>query len=268
MENKVFAGRSLREMRFNPDFWDSLSPWQQQGICFALIKYGGGIVQMSGSIAGDTHARNRFGNYMRARTKPVNPKSPRQVAARIAMMFLAEQWRESPMTDAYRTAWQTYANSVNWNNKLGEVVTLTGFNMFIRSNAVNIICDKALNYNGPTDLGLPAGDPAFSIAISAATGMTVTFDDQMDWCSEDGAYLVIEHGLPQNPTRNFFAGPWRFNGALGGSSVAPPTSPQGPWVSNCWPEIEGQKWWCRASILRSDGRVSTKFEASPVIVAA
>ena len=39
----------------------------------ALVKYGGGIIQMSGSMAGNTFARNRYGNYMRARTKPVNP---------------------------------------------------------------------------------------------------------------------------------------------------------------------------------------------------
>ncbi|GAH50296.1 unnamed protein product, partial [marine sediment metagenome] len=44
----------------------------------ALVKLGGGIVQISGSIAGNTFARNRFGNYMRSRTKPVNPNSTRQ----------------------------------------------------------------------------------------------------------------------------------------------------------------------------------------------
>ena len=59
----------------------------------ALIKYGGGIVDMSGSIAGNTHARNRFGNYMRARTKPVNPNSDRQVAIRAIVSYLAEFWQ-------------------------------------------------------------------------------------------------------------------------------------------------------------------------------
>ncbi|GAH13494.1 unnamed protein product, partial [marine sediment metagenome] len=48
----------------------------------SLVKYGGGIVQMSGSIAGNTFARNRYGNYVRARTKPINPNSDRQVVVR------------------------------------------------------------------------------------------------------------------------------------------------------------------------------------------
>jgi len=58
----------------------------------ALIKFGAGIVQMSGSIAGDVHARNRFGNYVRPRTKPVNPHSIRQEAARAVVSYLAEYW--------------------------------------------------------------------------------------------------------------------------------------------------------------------------------
>lgn len=234
----------------------------------ALIKFGGGITEMRGSLAGNVYARNRFGAYSRARTKPVNPNSPRQTGARIIMMYLAEQWRESPMTDAFRLAWEVYANSVNWQNMLGETVHLTGFNMFIRGNAANIINGKALNYAGPTDLGLPAGDPLFQVAISAANGMTVTYDDTMDWADENGAYLMIYHGEPQNPTRNFFGGPWRYSGSLGGVNGAPPPSPQGPWPSNAWTEIEGQKWWVRARIARSDGRLSTYFMADPVIVAA
>lgn len=233
----------------------------------ALVKYGGGIVQMSGSIAGDTHARNRFGNYKRARTKPVNPKSSRQMGARILVMMLAEQWRESPMTDAIRTAWQTYANSVNWQNALGEIVTLTGFNHFIRSNAARITAGGSLVTAAPTDLGLPPGDPTFAVAGSAATQLvSVTFDTGFDWVDEDDAWFSVHMGEPQNITRNFFGGPWRWGGSEEGDSVTPPTSPftfTAPFTL-----VEGQKIWCEAMIIRADARASTKFGAAPVEVAA
>lgn len=236
----------------------------------ALVKYGGGIVQMSGSIAGTTHARNRFGNYARARTKPVNPKSSRQVGARVAMMFLAEQWRESPMTDVIRTAWQTYANSVDWHNKLGEIVTLTGFNMFMRGNAARLRAGLTLVTAGPTDLGLPAGDPLFQISAcsAAAQTFTLTFDDGFDWCSEDGAGIVLFQGEPQNPTRNFFAGPWRFNNCYPGAAGVPAFSPQANMPAHGFTLVEGQKIWWGAQIIRADGRVSTKFECDPVIAVA
>jgi len=236
----------------------------------ALIKFGGGITEMRGSIAGNTYARNRFGAYSRARTKPVNPMSPRQTAARIAIMFLAEQWREAPMTDAKRTAWETYANAVNWQNMLGETVHLTGYNHFIRGNCSRLQCGETFVDDGPAELGLPAGDPLFQVTdLSAALQSgKVTFDDGFDWCSEDDAHLIVDMGLPQNASRNFFGGPWRYwfdgDGAVG----VPAVSPFGPIANLPWPAIEGQKVWFRATILRADARTTTKFLCTPVIVAA
>lgn len=236
----------------------------------ALIKYGGGIVQMSGSIAGQVHARNRFGNYMRARTKPVNPKSPRQVGARVLMMFLAEQWREAPMTDPIRTAWQTYANSVNWLNRLGETVTLTGFNMFMRGNSARMRISGALVTAGPTDLGLPAGDPNMVVSncTEAAQKFDLAFDDTMDWCTEDGGFLAMQQGEPQNPTRNFFNGPWRTCAYISGIDPGGVASPALALPNIGYTITEGQKIWWRAAIIRKDGRVSTKFECDPVIAVA
>jgi len=231
----------------------------------ALVKYGGGIIQMSGSIAGNTHARNRFGNYARARTKPVNPKSARQMGARIAIMYLAEQWRESPMDDAKRIAWQTYAGSVNWQNGLGESVQLTGFNMFIRSNAALLRAGGSLVVDGPAAGGLPPGDPAFAVVANATTQkLTITFDDTFDWCKETGAYLSIEMGQPQHPTRNFFGGPWRWAGAIAGVNTTGVSSPQV--IDPPFTLTPDQKIWCRARIIRADARVSTQFTADPTIV--
>jgi len=232
----------------------------------AQVKYGGGIVQMSGSIAGNTHARNRFGNYVRSRTKPVNPKSARQMGARIIIMFLAEQWRELPMTDAMRLAWETYAASVNWNNKLGESIKLTGFNMFVRGNAALMAAGGTLVTAGPTDLGLPPGDPTFAVAGSEGDAkLSVTFDNTMDWASEVGAFLSVEMGVPQNPTRNFFNGPWRFSAAIAGAA-SPPTSPAE--IDPGFTLTEGQKVWCRAKIIRADARASTPMGADPFLCGA
>lgn len=233
----------------------------------ALIKYGGGIVQMSGSIAGTTHARNRFGNYGRARTKPVDPRSERQMAARSLIQMLCEYWRGSEMDDAKRVAWETYANSVSWYNKLGEAVQLTGFNHFIRSNAARMAVGGDVIAAGPAVLGLPASDPTFATSGSEASGkITVTFDDDLDWCDEDGGFFVLEMGQPKSPTRNFFNGPWRLGGAIAGDSVTPPTSTVD--IDAPFTLTAGQKVWCRAAIIRADGRMSTRFSAAPFLSGA
>lgn len=234
----------------------------------ALLKLGAIATVISGSIAGLTFARNRFGAYVRARTKPVDPGSARQVAARTRVAFLAEQWREAPMTAAFRLAWDVYASGISAVNRIGEDVTLTGFNAFIMGNSVKLLNGSDIVEDGPVVIGLPAQDPLFSVALSEADGITVTFDDVFDWVDEDDAYLSISLGKPQSPSRNFFGGPYRWELGLAGDSITPLTSPEGPTAVTGWTLLEGQKIWVQARILRKDGRVSNIFEAAPVIVAA
>ena len=223
----------------------------------ALIKFGGGVVQMSGSIAGTTFARNRYGNYARARTKPTNPNTAGQQVCRNALSFLTTYWSQT-LTAAQRTAWNLYGTSVAMNNRLGESTFLTGFNHFIRSNSILKRSNRTVVAPGPVLFELPATDPTITITASAATNhITVTFDDTMDWLDEDDAWLHMFCGQPQNAQRNFFAGPWKLWSALAGNSVAPPASPSNtvaPYVL-----AEGQHIWVYGRISRADGRLSVPF---------
>jgi len=232
-----------------------------------LVKYGGGIIQASGSIAGNTFARNRFGNYGRARTKPVNPKSGRQMSVRALMIYLAEQWRMSPMDSTIREAWETYAESVNWQNKLGEVVKLTGYNHFMRSNAARMAYGLELVTAAPTDLGLPNADPAFVVTASETDKkLTIDFTVGLAWCLEDTGCLAVQMGRPQNPTRNFFGGPYRFADKIVGEDPGPLVT--GEEIDPPFTLVEGQKIWCQARIVRADGRVSTEFGCDPFLCGA
>lgn len=229
----------------------------------ALVKYGGGVTQMSGSIGGDTHARNRSGNYVRARTKPVNPNTALQQRARAAVAVLVERWAET-LTGVQRIAWNLYASSVNMKNRLGEAIKLSGFNHYVRSNSFLAQYALTLIDAGPTTFSLPDKDPTISIAGSAGTQrFTTTFDDGLDWCSEDNAYLTALMGQPQNAQRNFFAGPWKGIRYLSGNSGAPLASPLE--LVPLHVITEGQRTWVQFRVYRADGRVSETFEANCVV---
>lgn len=228
----------------------------------ALVKFGGGITAMSGSIAGNTFARNRSGNYVRSRTKPVNPKSDIQVKARSVVAFLAEYWRDT-LTIAQRTAWNLYGASVAMKNALGETIYLSGYNQFIRSNAMRKFQLHAIVDDGPTDFSLPEKDAILTFdADESPQKLTFTLDLNMDWLSETIAFMHIRQGVPQNGTRNFFAGPWHNLGLILGSS-SPWTTPV-PFTPH-YPLAEGQKCWCIFRIYRIDGRVSEPWIVSAIV---
>lgn len=223
----------------------------------ALVKYGGGIIQMSGSLAGNTFARNRFGNYVRAKTKPVNPNTARQVAVRAAMAFVTARWSQD-LTATQRTAWNLYASNVNMKNKLGETIHLSGFNHYVRSNSFLKTFNQTLVDDGPVIFELPAQDPAFAITASEGSQqITVNFNDTMDWDNETGGYLMYYQGKPQNAQRNFFGGPWKFLSFTAGVTAAPVATPVVE--AAVFAMAEGQRQWVRARILRADGRLSEEF---------
>lgn len=251
------------EHEINPHIHHLMPSHMMQTLCFALVKFGGGVVQMSGSIAGDTFARNRYGNYVRARTKPINPNTNRQVEVRAALSLLTEHWADI-LTANQREAWGDYAAAVAMKNRLGESIKLSGFNHFIRSNHLRITTSGPWIPAGPVVNELPGADPTFAITASATTQLiTITFDDVMAWANEVGGRMFIFGGKPQNTQRNFFAGPWRGGGFFAGQVGAAPASPLP--VGTFYQLAQGQRLWVYARISRADTRLSEKFYADCII---
>lgn len=210
--------------------------------------------QRSGSIGGATWSRNRYGQYLRNRAVPVNPNTDRQVAVRNAMQTLTILWQNT-LTQAQRDAWDTYGANVNWKNALGQTVTLTGLNHYVRSNTQLVVEGLSRIDAAPTIFNLAAAETALVVTASEATqSLSLAFDDTQDWCDEDGAAQWFFQGIPVNAAIKFFGGPYRRCQRVDGSSTSPPTSPVSATAQ--WPIAEGQRIWVRSRILRADGRLS------------
>jgi hypothetical protein len=134
----------------------------------------------SGSAAGDTASRNRFGQYYRSRSSPVQPRTPAQLNQRARMSTNAAGWRA--LTDAQRAGWASLGSSISRNDALGQAYTLNGFMAYCSVNnnllsAGDSILSAAPAIITPGDLltaTITLTAVAFSVAYTAtplATGV-------------------------------------------------------------------------------------------------
>jgi len=231
----------------------------------ASIKFMGGIGAMSGKIGANVFSRNRSGAYVRGWAKPVNTNSARQQAVRANMQALSSRW-STTLTVLQRAEWETYANAVLAVNRLGETIQLTGFNWYVGNNSVMLSAGGTIVDDGPAVLNKPDADSLYAVVVDEANQqLSVTFDDTRDWVNQDNAFMLVSMGTPVNPTRNFFASPYRIAGSIAGSSTVAPTSPAtlpAPYAVQ-----EGQKVFTQARIIEEDARVSQFFRDSGLVTA-
>lgn len=229
------------------------------------VLYGGGVLAASGSIGGQTASHNRFGNYLRARTTPVNPQSERQNVMRAVTQVLAPAW-SGVLTQAQRDAWEVYAANIVRTGSLGVQMKLPGFNMFMRSNSIRLQNLDTRIDDGPTTLILPPGDPQMVGTVDeAGQQISVAFDDTLDWVNQDEGHMYVYMSQPKAAGVNFINGPFRLAGAIDGDGTTAPTSPTVLTVP--FPVAELQKIVVRARISEEDGRLSDYFRTQSAVTA-
>ncbi len=220
-----------------------------------LVRYPLGE-QRSGRLGSTIASRNASGNYLRTGTIPVNPNTARQVAVRLAVTQLSIAWAVD-LTQDQRDAWNTYGRNVPWLNKLGETIYLKGLAHFVRSNVPRLQAGLARVDDGPTIFTVAYPEDDLGVTASEATQQfTPTGYDQMEWCAEDGAAQLYFVGIAQNPSREFFGGPYRLAHVEEGNSTTPVTSPYTAFDTPDFPFVENHRIWVRTRITRADGRLS------------
>lgn len=221
----------------------------------ATIKLGPAISDIRGSIGGTVFSRNGGGAYAKERIKGTDPRTSAQQVVRSIVSGLIGPW--AALSAAVRSDWGVYARQVPFINRLGDVINLSGFNMWARTKA---ICDRigvAEPSVAPTTMYLAEGDPTIAITPDASSkNVSIVFDNTLPWAGEVGGYLLCYQGLPQSPTRNSYSGQFKYVGKVSGAAT-PPTSPQV--VSLEYTMAAGQKCFMQFRTMRADGRISAPF---------
>ena len=130
-------------------------------------------VPRSGSYQGVTSSRNRYGQYVRTRATPVQPRTTFQLNQRARMSTNAAGWRG--ITDAQRAGWGDLGLMMSRTDALGQAYTLNGFGAYCSVNnnkldAGDSVVSDAPSIVTPPDLvtvTLTATSAALSVAYTA-----------------------------------------------------------------------------------------------------
>ena len=163
------------------------------------------FAELRGSMAGMTAARNKGGNYLRARATPTNPDSTAQQRARQAFAEAVQAWDE--LTDAQRTGWAGYATETPVMDKLGQEIRHSGRSWYIAQHAFLTNAGAAPSATAPATPGLLAiGEPTDPPTLSVADGISAEF--VAGSLPTTDLAMIAQIGPPLSPGVTYFKGPY------------------------------------------------------------
>ena len=169
----------------------------------------------SGSLAGTTASRNRFGQYERSRAIPVNPNSAAQGIARARLSANSAGWRI--ITAAQRAGWTGLGASMVRTDSLGQTYTLHGNQAHASVNNNRLLQGLAVVADAPADT-TPAAITAVVLTLTAIAFSVAYTPTPMPAAT----YLAI-YASPQRSAGRSFEADYRFmkiTAAAGASPIA------------------------------------------------
>jgi hypothetical protein len=136
----------------------------------AKIKFSALVSDMRNKLNGSVLSKNRYGNYMRNKTTPVNPQTSFQQNARSILASLSQAW--AGLTEAQRQGWRSLALTLPFTDIFGDPKTLTGNSLYVSLNANLLKVAQPAIPNPPLKIAIPSIQMTAMTAIRGAAGMT------------------------------------------------------------------------------------------------
>jgi hypothetical protein len=159
-------------------------------------------VPSSGSVAGTTNSRNRFGQYQRTRAIPVNPKTGAQGLVRARMSANSSAWRG--LTPAQRAGWNDLGLSIVRHDSLGQSYNLQGIQAFCSVNNNRILAGLAAVTDAPT-----VANPA-ALLTATVTLTAIAFSIAYTVTPLAAATYLAVFASPQRSAGRSYEGDFRF----------------------------------------------------------
>lgn len=179
------------------------------------IKFGAIVVDGRNKIGGHVASANKYGNYLRTKVTPMNPKTVNQNLIRSRLTDISQSWRE--LTQAQRDAWNNAVTDYKKTDIFGDIKNPSGFTLFQRlNNNLSIIGATPL-----TSPPLPQETSSLtSLSVAVKTGVptvTITFNPPITAVFKAKLYATP----PLSPGKNFVKSEYRLIGVLDSTSSSP-----------------------------------------------
>ncbi|MDP2323895.1 MAG: hypothetical protein Q8N51_07685 [Gammaproteobacteria bacterium] len=211
----------------------------------AKILFGPLVAEARGKEGGIVFSRNRYGAYIRAKTSPVQPRTPAQNAIRAAFTVISQSWRDL-LVATERAAWDDYAKQTPVSDRYGAKIDLTGNTMFLRYNAALVGILATPLKVAPTLPG-EAEMPRFTLTGTVAAGVKIA---TLAPVIAAGDYvLAYSNKAPIPVSRAFFNGPWTLRKIMDTAQTFPAEVVP---IAEC---AIGQRWWVKCRLYKANGKV-------------
>lgn len=214
-------------------------------------------VPQSGSKAAETHSRNRYGQYVRNRSIPVNPNTTYQGQQRARFGDNSQAWRS--LTDAQRAGWESLGLQMQRTDALGQTYTLTGQQAYIAVNNNNLDAGNAVVSAAPAIVS-PTG---LLTATITSTGGTLSLAYTATPLSAGNRLFV--YASPQRSAGRKFEGDLRLI-HVSAAAAASPANILSAYTTRFGVPVVGNKVFFSLQVYAS-GFLSAPLLTSHVIVA-
>lgn len=130
----------------------------------AIVEFGGGITNITGSIAGWTFQRNRAGAIIRRKPQQSKSATIKQVQQQADFVAFIQAFQELSPGD--KLAWDAFAISNSKENSFGQERILTGQNWFTTINSARARLGLA-QLDVPAGNDLPESITGFNLVVDA-----------------------------------------------------------------------------------------------------
>ena len=170
-------------------------------------------IPRSGSQDSTTSSRNRYGQYTRNRSVPVNPNSTAQATVRARISANAAAWRD--LTDLQRAGWASLGAQMTRSDSLGQSYTLNGFAAYCSVNNNNVASGGAVVAAAPALVTPPA------LLTATLTGTTATLSLAYTATPLGAGAKLFVFAAPQRSAGRTFEGDYRLIHVSAAAAASP-----------------------------------------------